>query len=545
MGHLVNANAFRLGYSKPWVSSWVEKTALYKQYLQQDFLIFRFINLFFKQYSIPVFTSIKNRRERGQNNNKISGQAKIIKNQFIDSTFIFSNVSISRLHTLEISSFFMDTLMDDWRLSFLRYVNNASLTFFQPKNQSRYKPKVFTDLKFLPKFYRKTLVIRRKKKKTYFSIRSSRRLTRVKRRHIFLIFIQRNLSKNKSRRPADRLRYITYVLHRKNWSVISRTRNKWSVGENKKKAKKIKQYVKSFKTLKNKIKIRTKPKFKGKGKRSLKQTKISLKNKQIFKFSKKQTKMRLPNVLNMLKFFPTVSYDKKFYPNPRGDIKNRFKLLKICLLLFQQKICSWKQQQFFIVLMKNLLLSTFLCPRFVPSFILFKLLNSLILREISFKHLNFYYFKKIFCERYIIFQSASSAIYSSVKSFDKNEKIRISFFGMHVRNISASFITNYIIIKLGQYFTIHDIVRPFLSRLKNTSYIQGFRIIVAGRLTRKERAAYIVRSAGDVTLGTKSCYIDYAADFKIMRFGVVGVKVWFNLTRIRPYYYVFRFKFMS
>jgi len=64
MGHLVNANAFRLGYSKKWTSSWIEESKLYKQYLQEDFIIFRFIKLFFTQYSIPLFNSTYKRNNR-------------------------------------------------------------------------------------------------------------------------------------------------------------------------------------------------------------------------------------------------------------------------------------------------------------------------------------------------------------------------------------------------------------------------------------------------------------------------------------------------
>jgi len=47
-----NAISFRLGYSHKWVNSWVEENLLYKQYLQEDFIIVRFIKLFFF-YSIP------------------------------------------------------------------------------------------------------------------------------------------------------------------------------------------------------------------------------------------------------------------------------------------------------------------------------------------------------------------------------------------------------------------------------------------------------------------------------------------------------------
>jgi len=106
MGHLVNANAFRLGYSKKWTSSWIEESKLYKQYLQEDFIIFRFIKLFFTQYSIPLFNSTYKRNNRDKKSTKDSGKAFINPNQFVDYTFIFSHVSVSRAHFLGISCYF-------------------------------------------------------------------------------------------------------------------------------------------------------------------------------------------------------------------------------------------------------------------------------------------------------------------------------------------------------------------------------------------------------------------------------------------------------
>lgn len=73
MGHLVHAKFFRLGFTQKWISAYVEKTFLYRKYLQEDLIIFRFINLFFKAYSIPVFSADENRTIRDQKNNKISG----------------------------------------------------------------------------------------------------------------------------------------------------------------------------------------------------------------------------------------------------------------------------------------------------------------------------------------------------------------------------------------------------------------------------------------------------------------------------------------
>jgi len=110
----------------------------------------------------------------------------------------------------------MDALIDEWRLSFLRSINNASVTFFRPRNQSRSKPINFTDLKFFPKFYRKTLKIRRKKKtKKFFRLRSRlivRRLRRLRRlKFTSLISIQRTTIP--FIRPADRLRYRMNVRH--------------------------------------------------------------------------------------------------------------------------------------------------------------------------------------------------------------------------------------------------------------------------------------------------------------------------------------------
>lgn len=59
--------------------------------------------------------------------------------------------------------------------------------------------------------------------------------------------------------------------------------------------------------------------------------------------------------------------------------------------------------------------------------------------------------------------------------------------------------------KIRSLFTIHNIVRPILPRLKNTSYIRGFRIIVLVDL-QKRTCSYIVRQSGDVHLEQNSLH---------------------------------------
>lgn len=485
MGHILNANAFRLGFSKKWVSSWIEDSSIYLKYLHEDFVIFRFIKLFFTAYSQPLENRSSDNLEGEKTNNQRKGLDDKISNQFVDLTFVFSNVSVSRGCFLGISCYFFDAILDEWRLNFKRSFRGTALTFFNPKDRKKYKPVSFIDLRFFPKFFRETSQYRRKQRRSRFF-----------KRHIRLSHPKRRVLKRKIFNPLNYSELFQFnPIHKKQRKIASVINKRAS--------------------------------FRYKNDRGFKKRKNRKLNKQ-----------------HLLKYFPIILY-KISQLVPQIVSKHRFKLLKICLILFQQKLQSWKQQYFFICLLKNLLLSLFRLESFRPPFFIVKILNSLLLREFSFKHLNYYYFKKIYQERYLIFQGASSAIYGSLKSFDKSDNIVLSFFGMHVKNISASLLTNYIIIKLGKYFTINEIIRPFLRFLKRMPYLNGFRILVAGRLTRKERAAYIVRQNGDITLGSKSCYIDYAADFKIMRFGVVGVKVWFHLKYAKPNYYIFSFKFKS
>ena len=140
-----------------------------------------------------------------------------------------------------------------------------------------------------------------------------------------------------------------------------------------------------------------------------------------------------------------------------------------------------------------------------------------------------------------MFQNASSIIYSGIRAFDKTNNIQILFSSMTIKKLSAAQVCNYITIKLGQYFKLYEILQPTIQSLKRTNAIKGFRILIVGRLTRKERAAHIIRKRGGIPLSSKKRNIDYAFDYKVMRFGVVGVKVWLYAKAVLPYYYTFKF----
>lgn len=48
-----------------------------------------------------------------------------------------------------------------------------------------------------------------------------------------------------------------------------------------------------------------------------------------------------------------------------------------------------------------------------------------------------------------------------------------------------------------------------------------FRIIVAGRITRKERAAFLIKIFNNLPLNKKSAKIDYATGSRSQKFGMV------------------------
>lgn len=159
----------------------------------------------------------------------------------------------------------------------------------------------------------------------------------------------------------------------------------------------------------------------------------------------------------------------------------------------------------------------------------------------SLKHFHTQFFKKIFKLRYFIFQHATSILTKGLYTLEKTNTLDLSYSSLHTHHLTANQICNYITIKLGQYFKLFEILQPILRSLRTARNIAGFRLLIAGRLTRKERAAHLIRKHGRIPLGSKNIKIDFASDYKIMRFGIVGVKIWLHLKNLNPYFYTFRF----
>jgi len=123
-----------------------------------------------------------------------------------------------------------------------------------------------------------------------------------------------------------------------------------------------------------------------------------------------------------------------------------------------------------------------------------------------------------------------------------DRRLIVKYYIMNNLNVNANFLVNYIMAKLSQYFSLNSILSPLLKHLKRLTVLDGYRFIFSGRLTRKERAAYIVRGHKSMPLSKSTAIVDYASDFKILKFGVVGIKVYLLQSNTLPYHYFYEFR---
>jgi hypothetical protein len=223
------------------------------------------------------------------------------------------------------------------------------------------------------------------------------------------------------------------------------------------------------------------------------------------------------------------------------------KILKFLIryLKFYNKMLSKRRILFFNLIINCLSSILVVLPKGKMANRLYIFMHLCYIYLYSFRYLYFQYNKKIFQSRFIRFNLLSKLVIFSLKKIyfnSINKLVTLRYYGLHNRNYNAQFLLNYLLVKLGQYYKIQQILNPLVNNLKRMPFIKGFRFIVSGRLTRKERAFFIVKSVRRMPLSSHDCRIDSAADFKIMKFGVVGIKIYLLYTETPPFYYFFEFK---
>ena len=306
--------------------------------------------------------------------------------------------------------------------------------------------------------------------------------------------------------------------------------------------KKINKFLNSQNKSQNRIRNKIKRK-----KRIL--IKLLFKRKKKNRWGKKFGKMKaILQQFKHLRLYPIHIFNVprlKQKDTTRYTFVKLFKLLKVLLLMYEVvKNKNSPKVIYFLGILWNILQKLIGFNKNINQLLL-KTIGLIRIKIITLNFVSQCFFKKLFNERYLIYLTSANSIFRSLYEIENHQpNMQLNFFGCHLRNISAALLINFITLKLGQYYSIQQILRPLLRELKSIDYLKGFKLIVAGRLTRQERAAYIVRQSGKFSLVTKSHIIDYAENVKILRFGAVGIKLWLHTSNLRPSFYCFKFTFL-
>ncbi len=248
------------------------------------------------------------------------------------------------------------------------------------------------------------------------------------------------------------------------------------------------------------------------------------------------------NIMSIMFFFKAVDVFfvlrnfKFFYVKCLNIFKNLYKLHKIVLSQFIG-ICLLNRFFYFnffdrmIYLNKRLLFEVFLCYKILiknlkkKKSLLFKLLFKMQL----FNKSNFFYFSDyiflMLCFKIPILKFLS---FYFKKIFLPKKNFNIIYKLLHPSQINAAIVCNYISVRLKQRFRLKEILNPILKYFNTNKVISGFRIICAGRFTKKEIATYEIKNFSRVPFGNISYHLDYYCSEIILKYSVCGIKVYLN-----------------
>ena len=114
--------------------------------------------------------------------------------------------------------------------------------------------------------------------------------------------------------------------------------------------------------------------------------------------------------------------------------------------------------------------------------------------------------------------------------YEKLKFISVNFFfAKSIKKIiDADLICDYIILKLMQKFTLKELMSPLL-KIYNVflrrKFILGYRFLIMGRLTRKDRAIFKWYQIGPLPLSTRISRIDYANRQVALKYSLCSMKI--------------------
>jgi hypothetical protein len=275
------------------------------------------------------------------------------------------------------------------------------------------------------------------------------------------------------------------------------------------------------------------------------------KQKATKKRKRKTTKKKKRTIGKKLLFplwlsnFHHVHITDTFYSN----ILRHLRILKFLLRYFKifKNNVSKKRLFFMNILIASVSSLLALLPINQTSKRLSLFLNLCYMYTYSFKYLHIHYGRELIHSRIFLFNHLAKFTLVALKKvafFATGDKLILRIYGLHHSKINAEFLAGFMTMKLKQFFIIRDVLRLITYQLNRSYNILSYRIVVSGRLTRRERASFMIRKnrRRELRLSSIKTSIDYAAAFCILKFGVVGVKVYLQKRRANPYLYFFEFK---
>ena len=510
MGHITHAKSFRLGASAKPTNTFANKLSYrYLQYTHRNVVLLKFLKIFFMMYTFTFSASTERKLTKDNiNENFLKRQTP---NPFAHESIGFSHATIARGKLLYINCYLFDTKYYETSNNRNSFIRTTPLTLFTPIRNNKYKRNSYIELLYKPKW---RIISKKKRRKTTLSVKIKPRRNRRRRAGSKKSIRRFRFSIWKSRATKKRIWFTLLRNHR----YKNRTGKKFFI---------TRATIKS--TYFYKL-LRYKPK----------KYQFGRIPRHILKSNEKLLAISKIKLINKTPVITKLIHTK----NVQFRTRHRFRLIKILLKTFKQNLKSQKLQLFAIIMIRGLLQSLRILPGFKPTFIFCKLIVSLRIKELSLKHLNLYFYRYLFKKRITVFTTAFQQITAVVKTIEPSSDHSISFSSLQTRNLRANHLVNYISVKLSQYFKLPEIMSP-LYRLLRQKNLLGYRILVVGRLNRRERAAHIMRQRGSIPLSSKKIYVDYAQDFKIMRFGVVGIKVWLNHRTNTPHPMLYTLRFWN
>lgn len=147
------------------------------------------------------------------------------------------------------------------------------------------------------------------------------------------------------------------------------------------------------------------------------------------------------------------------------------------------------------------------------------------------------YFLHYFADNFFFYFRVKTRLINSLKNMIlfllKKSTINFSKFNivlkkLEVSEINAAIMSKYIAIRLRQRFQLKEALMPMLRHLSNNEYVRGFRIVCAGRFTRKEIALYDLRTYSSVPFSGVASRLDFSLSEVVLKYSICGIKVWLH-----------------